>query len=81
MKNVTVYTFEVCPFCVQAKLMLQGLNVDFKEIELTRDELAEFSAKTGMSTVPQIFFGEELIGGFTDLAALVQSGEVHDKLK
>jgi glutaredoxin 3 len=81
MKKVTVYTFEICPFCVQAKLMLQSLNVEFKEIELSRDELADFSEKTGMSTVPQIFFGDELIGGFTDLAALVQSGEVHNKLK
>ena len=80
MKKVTLYTFEVCPYCEQAKLMLGSLNVEFTETKLSRDELGDFAKKTGMSTVPQIFFDDELIGGFSDLAELVSSGKFNEKI-
>ncbi len=80
MKKVKLYSFEVCPFCDQAKMLLNGHNIEFEEIVLSREELAELSAKTKMMTVPQIFFGEKLIGGFTDLAALASEGKLQELL-
>ena len=76
MKKVTVYSFEVCPFCVQAKMLLEWLNVEYTELIVSRDEVQELSKKSGMLTVPQIFVEDICIGGFTDLAAKVQSGEL-----
>ena len=75
MKKVTVYSFEVCPFCVQAKMMLDSLNVEYTELIVSREEVQELSKKSGMLTVPQIFVEDTCIGGFTDLAAKVRSGE------
>ncbi len=80
MKKVKLYSFEVCPFCVQAKAMLGALGVEFEEEIVTREELGALTQKTGMLTVPQIFVGEELIGGFTELQAAVQSGEFQQKI-
>lgn len=80
MKQVKLYSFEVCPFCVQAKAMLGALGVDFEEEIVTREELSALTAKTGMLTVPQIFVADELIGGFSELQVAVQSGEFQQKI-
>lgn len=80
MKKVKIYSFEVCPYCVQAKAMLNAMGVEFSEEVVTREQLADLTAKSGMLTVPQIFVGEELIGGFTELQASVKSGEFQQKL-
>jgi glutaredoxin 3 len=37
-------------------------------------------ARTGWQTVPQIFIGEKLIGGYTDLAELDAKGELNNLL-
>ena len=82
MKPVKIYTTNYCPFCQKAKALLGEKGVPFKEIRVDKEE--EFDAlveKTGWKTVPQIFIGEEMIGGFDDLSALEQSGELDQKLK
>jgi glutaredoxin 3 len=37
-------------------------------------------ARTGRRTVPQIYIGERHVGGFDDLSALDQSGELRPLL-
>lgn len=80
MKKVKIYEFDVCPYCENAKALLRAFSVEFEEIVITREEIAELSKKTGMMTAPQIFFDEELIGGFDDLNALVQAGQLDERL-
>lgn len=76
-KKVTVYTFNTCPFCIKAKNLLDDENIEFNEIDITTDrgKLKELEAKTGSSTVPQIFAGDKFIGGCDDLMELHKSGE------
>jgi glutaredoxin 3 len=76
--KVKIYTWTVCPYCVRAKDLLKRKGIPFEEINLDGrdDELAELRDKTGMRTVPQIFIGDRLIGGFTELAALDAKGEL-----
>lgn len=82
MKPVTVYTTDFCPYCQNAKRLLSQKGVPFSEINLSSkpDELTALKKRTGMRTVPQIFIGEELVGGFTELLALEQSKELDKKL-
>ncbi len=82
MSQVTIYTWTVCPYCDRAKALLKSKGVDYKEINLDGkdDELNALRERTGMRTVPQIFIGDELVGGYTDLAALDASGELDKKL-
>lgn len=60
-----------CPYCDQAKALLKQRGIPFEEKKIgdgyTREELLE--AVPTARTVPQIFIGDELIGGFTELKA------------
>ena len=83
MKNITVYSTDYCPYCVRAKNLLISLDLSFEEINLQNDpqQLKELKERTGLRTVPQIFIGDELIGGYTDLQALVDADKLNEKLK
>jgi len=58
-----------CPYCDQAKALLKQRGIPFEEKKIgdgyTKEELLE--AIPTARTVPQIFLGEELVGGFTEL--------------
>lgn len=68
---------------MRAKNLLISLDLPFEEINLQNDpqQLKELKERTGLRTVPQIFIGEELIGGYTDLQALVDADKLNEKLK
>jgi glutaredoxin 3 len=58
-----------CPYCDQAKALLTQKGIQFEERKIgdgyTKEDLLE--AVPTARTVPQIFLGEELVGGFTEL--------------
>ena len=58
-----------CPYCDQAKALLKQKGIQFEERKIgdgyTKEDLLE--AVPSARTVPQIFLGEELVGGFTEL--------------
>jgi glutaredoxin 3 len=58
-----------CPYCDQAKALLKMKGIQFEERKIgdgyTKEDLLE--AVPTARTVPQIFLGEELVGGFTEL--------------
>ncbi len=82
MAKVTVYTTSYCPYCQRAKALLSQKGVAFTEVNLQDkpDELEALKKKTGWRTVPQIFIGEELIGGFSELLELEETGKLDQKL-
>jgi len=78
-KKITVYTAPSCPYCVQAKALLTRRGIPFEEIKYGWDEEAkwdELARRTGLSTMPQIFAGDQLIGGYSDLAELDSKDEL-----
>ncbi len=65
-------------------MLLERLGHEYTEFLVDKDpskreEMLEKSG--GKRTVPQIFIGETSIGGFDDLAALHQKGELDAMLK
>ncbi|MEW5849213.1 MAG: glutaredoxin 3 [Myxococcota bacterium] len=82
MKPVTVYTTTYCGFCRRAKSFLQERNIPFHEVDVTDDAAARemLVQRTGQRTVPQIFFGEESVGGYSDLKALADAGNLDARL-
>ena len=83
MQTVTMYTTAVCPYCIRAKQILNAKGVQgIEEIRVDSDSAARIKMMelTGRRTVPQIFIGGESIGGYDDLAALDQSGELAKRL-
>ncbi len=76
--KVVMYTTQQCPFCVRAKALLRHKGVSFEEIDVGDDpELrARMVEASGRRTVPQIFINDRAIGGFEELHALDQGGEL-----
>ena len=76
MAKVTVYTMNHCPYCERAKQLLKTRGVAYEEVRVAEDDDAMWDKlfeRSGLKTMPLIFAGESLIGGYTDLAALDQS--------
>jgi glutaredoxin 3 len=76
--EVKIYTREGCGYCTAALRLLTSKGVQFQHIDAsgdpaTRKWLAEV---TGQATVPQIFIDGRPVGGFTDIRALDQRGEL-----
>lgn len=66
-----IWSKDHCPYCVQAKALLNQKNIEFEERKIgdgwTKEQLLE--AVPNARTVPQIFLDGELVGGFTELRA------------
>ena len=78
VKSVKIYTTPYCPYCVRAKRLLERKGVAYEEIDVASDDEARIALaeRTGLRTVPQIFIGEEHVGGSDDLHALEQQGRL-----
>jgi len=72
MPEIIIYTSNLCPYCTMAKRLLSAKGADYKElnVDTTAGLREEMMQKTKRRTVPQIYIGEQHIGGFDDLRAL-----------
>ena len=58
-----------CPWGVKTVKLLEDKEIEFEDHLLrSREEIDAFKAKHNVKTTPQIFAGDERIGGYTDLA-------------
>ncbi|HUZ83001.1 MAG TPA: glutaredoxin domain-containing protein [Gaiellaceae bacterium] len=82
MSKVTVYTTEPCSYCARAKGLLKARDVEYEEINLSRDPegRVELAKQTGMMTFPQVIVGGELVGGFTEVQTAAESGRLDELL-
>ena len=76
--RIVVYTTPFCGYCGAAKRLLTSKGAEFTEIDVMFDaeRKREMIERSGRRTVPQIFIGDRHIGGFDDLSALDDSGEL-----
>jgi glutaredoxin 3 len=80
--TATLYSKDNCSFCVRAKLLLEQYGVAFDYVDLTGDLDAQvdLARRTGRMTMPQIFVGDELIGGFEDLVLAMRNPRIREAL-
>jgi len=79
MKPVTIYTTFMCPYCSRALGLLKKKSVKFKELSAgmnakLRAEMIQRS--NGNTSYPQIFIGDQHIGGCDEMLALEQAGKL-----
>lgn len=76
MKNVIIYCWTYCPYCVKAKALLdeKGIIYEEKIIDNDNDALKSLQLKTGSGTVPQIFVDGSFIGGCDEIYQLDNEG-------
>lgn len=76
---VEIYTKFACPFCVRAKLLLDGKGVKYVEYDISGDAAKReemVSRAPSARTVPQIFINDRSVGGSDDLAAMDRAGKL-----
>jgi|TARA_B100000780_G_scaffold112967_1_gene79115 glutaredoxin 3 len=81
--KIIVYTSDNCSFCTQAKKLLQSKGLNFDEFNIQRDENSRsemLEKSNGMRTVPQIFINDTHVGGYSELSAIVTSGDLNNLL-
>ena len=79
MARVLMYCTATCPYCRSADRLLERKGVQDVErvrVDLEPARCAEMMQKSGRRTVPQIWIGGRHVGGFEDLYALEQAGEL-----
>ena len=68
-----IWSKSSCPFCVKAKMLLEQKGIEYEERIIgsgwTREQLLE--SVPNARTVPQIFLDGKLVGGYTDLRAVI----------
>jgi len=64
-----VWSKDQCPYCVQAKALLESRGIEYEERNINNgwDKEDLLAAVPGARTLPQIFLDEQLVGGFTEL--------------
>ncbi|MGB1141299.1 MAG: glutaredoxin 3 [Halioglobus sp.] len=76
--SVTMYSTRLCPYCMRARQLLDAKGVEYTDIAVDEQpELRlEMMERSGRRTVPQIWVGENHVGGFDDLWALESAGRL-----
>ena len=73
--KITVFSIIGCPFCIRTKGKLEDMGLPFLDINLDKFKGARqlMVEKTGRKTVPQIFFNDKHVGGWSNFNGLVSS--------
>ncbi|XP_076462011.1 uncharacterized protein LOC143294531 [Babylonia areolata] len=77
--RIVVYSILGCPHCMRAKNTLMELGLPYQDVRLDlypKEVREQVKARTGKSTVPQIYFNAHHIGGNDDLQKLVNEDKV-----
>ncbi|MCR6496734.1 glutaredoxin 3 [Thermomonas sp. S9] len=80
---ITLYSTEVCPYCVAAKNFLKSKSLSWNEVRVDTNPAAreKMVALTRRTSVPQIFIGDVHVGGYDDMMALHRAGKLEPLLQ
>lgn len=86
---VIIFSFSTCPFCKNAKALLDDMGVSYTAVELNQVEdgmamRATLAEMTGRTSMPNIWIGGQGIGGCNDgpgIMTLNREGKLEEMLK
>ena len=84
MKRLVIYTLNGCPYCANARNLLNTNNIAYEEIDITpdafnmRDKLMKMSG--GERSVPQIYIDGKYMGQDDELKELIESKKLYEML-
>lgn len=81
--KVTMYSTRFCPYCLRARALLTSKGVEFEDIAVDADPARrqEMMTRARRSSVPQIWVGDDHIGGCDELYALERQGRLDGMLR
>jgi glutaredoxin 3 len=64
--SITLYQFEMCPFCAKVRAKLDEMGLEYKKVDVPRDredpQRKDIAEKSGVQTVPVIEIDGKWIG-------------------
>lgn len=80
--KVKIYSKDHCSSCVRVKMLLDHAGVHSEVVDLTGDlpGMQWLAKTTGRTTLPQVFVGAELIGGFEETQLALRNQRIRDAL-
>jgi len=80
--KIQMYSSSFCPYCMMAGRLLnsKGVAVEVLNVDGNAELRAQMQARSGRTSVPQIFIDELHVGGCDDLHALDGTGELDSLL-
>jgi glutaredoxin 3 len=82
MRPVTVYSDEICTLCHSVENLLNVRDIPYEKVMVQEgtDAYEELVAKSGMKSLPQVYIGSLLLGGYQETLAADQAGMLADLL-
>ena len=78
--EVVIYTKNDCKWCDLLKALLKRKSIDFKQININIDDFDEFKKKHNVETLPILYHGDTLVGGYTNTLNLLRNTFDYDLL-
>ncbi len=77
-----MYTTAYCPYCLRARRLLDDKGVSYRDIRVDAEPgLRQAMVRlSGRRTVPQIWVGQQHVGGCTELYDLERRGQLDSML-
>jgi len=78
MTKIIMYSTRFCPYCVRAEQLLHSKSMKVEKIMIDQDhgQMQIMMERSGRRTVPQIFIDDHHVGGYDDLKALDEAGDL-----
>jgi glutaredoxin 3 len=82
MRPVTVYSDEICTLCHSVENLLNVRDIPYEKVMVQEgtDAYEDLVRRTGMKSLPQVFIGSLLLGGYQETLAADQAGMLADLL-
>lgn len=82
MRKVTVYSSDICATCHSVENLLNAREIPFEKIMIDEEseEHRRLEERSGMKSLPQVFIGNLLLGGYQETLGADQSGMLADLL-
>ena len=83
MKKILIYSSLICPYCIATKKIFENQKLKYTEVLIDNNHMEKekmIRLSGGRVTVPQIFFGDDHIGGYDDLTRLIKNKDLIEML-
>jgi len=72
-----IYGTQKCHWCTMAEVLLEENDIAYTKADVQKDEVAlEFFKEKGFKSVPQIYHGDNHVGGFAELKDYIKENDL-----
>tara|TARA_B100001093_G_scaffold520387_1_gene615351 strand:+ start:6583 stop:9141 length:2559 start_codon:yes stop_codon:yes gene_type:complete len=79
-EEITIYTKNDCKWCDLMKALLKRKNIIYNQVIISPELFDNFKQKHGVETLPQLYHGDKLIGGYGNVLNMLRNTFDYDLL-